>query len=110
MVGAVYRISEGICSNSDMVNDFTTSNIHGRAITSTIATTIDLRGIEVDPEAVWHLLAADSLETRNGFATPDAIRPHRRVVPAGGSFRLSLPPRSVSVISLRARRAREARP
>jgi alpha-N-arabinofuranosidase len=77
---------------------------------SAVATTVDLRGVDVDTDAAWNLLNADSLETRNGFATPDAIRPLRRVVSAGGSFQLSLPPHSVSVVSLRVKRAGEARP
>jgi alpha-N-arabinofuranosidase len=77
---------------------------------SALATTVELRGVEVDPEAVWHLITADSLETRNSFATPDAIRPRRRLVPAGASFQVSLPRHSVSVISLRVKRAGEARP
>jgi alpha-L-arabinofuranosidase len=69
--------------------------------TGAVATRIDLRGASVQPEATWHVLTTASLETRNGFATPDAIRPRREAIPAGASFPLSLPPRSVSVIVLR---------
>ena len=69
--------------------------------TSAIATRIDLRGVDVGPEADWHVITAESLQTHNTFATPDAIRPHREVIQAGGSFQVSLPPRSVSVIVLR---------
>jgi len=60
-----------------------------------------LRGVAVASEAEWHLLTAPSLETHNSFATPDAIRPRRETLAAGGSFEVSLPPRSVSVIVLR---------
>jgi alpha-N-arabinofuranosidase len=74
-----------------------------------IATRVDLRGVDVGPEATWEVINADSPETRNGFATPDAIRPRRKVVPAAGSFQVSLPPRSVSVIDLRVTRPGEAR-
>ncbi len=78
--------------------------------TSAVTTRVDLRGVDVGPQATWHLITADSLETRNSFATPDAIRPRREVIPAGGSFQVSLPPRSVSVIILRVNRSGEARP
>jgi alpha-L-arabinofuranosidase len=90
------------------------SQIHVKVVntepTSAVTTRIDLRGVDVDPQATWHLITADSLETRNGFATPDAIRPRREVIPAGGSLQVSLPPRSVSVISLRVNHSGEVRP
>jgi alpha-N-arabinofuranosidase len=72
--------------------------------TRAVTTRIDLRGVDVDSRATWHLLTADSLQTHNGFATPEAIRPRRETIPAGGSFQLSLPPLSVSVIDLRVNR------
>jgi len=72
--------------------------------TSAVATRIDLRGVDVEENAIWHVITADSLETRNSFATPDAIRPRREAIPAGGSFQVSLPPQSVSVIVLRVSR------
>jgi alpha-N-arabinofuranosidase len=59
---------------------------------------IELRGAAIAPEAEWHVLAADGPALRNGFATPDAIRPRREVVRAGPSFELSLPRQSVSVL------------
>ena len=74
--------------------------------TAAMDTTIDLRGVDVRPEAEWHLLTAPAVATHNSFATPDAVRPRRDVVKAGRSFRLSLPPRSVSVIVLRVSAAR----
>jgi alpha-N-arabinofuranosidase len=70
------------------------------APTSAVAATIELRGVDVAPQAEWHVLTAPSLETRNGFATPDAIRPRRETIPAGRSVRVSLPAHSVSVIVL----------
>ena len=69
--------------------------------TSAVTTRIDLRGVEIEPAAVWHVITAQSLETHNSFATPDAVRPRRESIQAGGSFQASLPPRSVSVIVLR---------
>jgi alpha-N-arabinofuranosidase len=78
--------------------------------TNGVATRIDLRGVHVDPEATWQVITADSPEARNGFATPDAIRPSREVIKAGGSLQVSLPPRSVSVFSLRVNRSGEVRP
>jgi alpha-L-arabinofuranosidase len=69
---------------------------------SVVDTAIDLRGVDVRPEAEWHLLTAPSTETHNSFATPDAVRPRREVLKAGPQFRLPLPPHSVSVIALRA--------
>jgi len=63
---------------------------------------IELRGFSVAAQAERHLLAADSLEVRNGFATPEAIKPRRDVVGVGPSFELPLPPQSVSVLVLTA--------
>jgi alpha-N-arabinofuranosidase len=80
------------------------------APTSAVTTRIDLRGAEVAPEAAWLLITSESLETRNSFATPDAIRPRREVIRAGGSFQVSLPPHSVSVMILRIIRSGGAYP
>jgi alpha-N-arabinofuranosidase len=66
-----------------------------------VTTRIELRGVEVVPRADWHVLTADGLETRNSFATPDAIRPRSAVIPAGEAFEVRLPGHSVSVIVLR---------
>jgi alpha-N-arabinofuranosidase len=71
------------------------------AAASPVATRIDVRGVKVAREADWHTLTAESPQTHNSFATPDAIRPRREVVRAGESFPVSLPPQSVSVIVLR---------
>jgi alpha-N-arabinofuranosidase len=77
---------------------------------SAVPTRIELRGVEIDTEADWHVITAESLDAHNSFATPDAIRPHREVIQAGGRFQVSLPPHSVSVIVLRVIRPRGARP
>jgi alpha-L-arabinofuranosidase len=74
-----------------------------------VSARIELRGASVAPEAEWHVLAADSLQVRNGFATPDAIRPRREVVRGGPSFELSLPRQSVSVLVVTAAAARSGR-
>jgi alpha-N-arabinofuranosidase len=63
-----------------------------------VVTRVDLRGGRVAPEAEWHLLAADSPTARNGFATPDRVRPRREVVRAQPTLEVTLPPQSVSVI------------
>jgi alpha-N-arabinofuranosidase len=64
-------------------------------------TRIELRGVDVAPDADWHVIAAPSPSARNGFATPDAIRPRREAISAGNRFDATLPPSSVSVIVLR---------
>ena len=70
---------------------------------SVVDTAIDLRGVDVRPEAEWHLLTAPSPETHNSFATPDAVRPRRDVLKAGPRFLLTMPAHSVSVLVLRSR-------
>jgi alpha-N-arabinofuranosidase len=77
---------------------------------SAVNTRIELRGVDVHPEADWHVITAESLETRNSFATPDAIRPRRGVLRAGGRFEVPLPPHSLSVIVLRVIRSGGGRP
>jgi alpha-N-arabinofuranosidase len=68
---------------------------------------VELHGAEVHPDAVWHVLTADSLDAHNSFAQPDAVRPRREALAAGGRFEVSLPPRSVSVIVWRVIRSGE---
>jgi alpha-N-arabinofuranosidase len=69
---------------------------------SPVRARFELRGVHVGPRGTWDLITAESLETRNGFATPDAIRPRHEAIAAGDRFEVLLPPRSVSVITLRA--------
>jgi alpha-L-arabinofuranosidase len=67
---------------------------------SAVATAFELRGVDVRPNAEWHVLTAPGLETRNSFQTPDAVRPRRERLKAGPRFEVSLPPHSVSVFVL----------
>jgi alpha-L-arabinofuranosidase len=69
--------------------------------TRDLATRIEVRGTTIDREAVSYLISASDPEAHNGFASPDAIRPRREVLPAGSSFSMSLPRYSVSVVVLR---------
>jgi alpha-N-arabinofuranosidase len=56
-----------------------------------------ISGITVRPDATIETLsAADG--ARNSFTTPDAVSPSTHAVQAGSSFRVTLPPRSVSVL------------
>jgi len=71
------------------------------APTSSLTAAVEVRGLDLDPQAEWHVLTAPTLDTHNSFATPDAVSPRRDVIPAGRRFDVSLPPRSVSVIVLR---------
>ena len=66
---------------------------------------IELRGVDVAPEADWYVIDAPNPSTRNGFVTPDAIRPRREVISVAGRFSATLPPSSVSVIVLRTNRS-----
>jgi alpha-L-arabinofuranosidase len=70
--------------------------------THAVTTEVEIHGAFVDANADWEVMTADSLETHNNFATPDAIRPRREIIRAGDRFQVSLPPRSVSVIVMRA--------
>jgi alpha-N-arabinofuranosidase len=72
---------------------------------SAVPTRVELRNASIHPEAAWHVLSADSLATRNSFATPDAISPRRESLRAGKDFQLPLPPHSVSVVVLGIRQA-----
>jgi alpha-L-arabinofuranosidase len=68
---------------------------------------IELRGQEVEPAGVWHVLTAETLQAHNSFTTPDAVRPRGGgPIAAGRRFDLLLPARSVSVIVLRPRAGR----
>jgi len=66
-----------------------------------VDTRIDLRGVQVEAQADWHLLAGEGAEARNTFANPDVVRPRREAIRAGHRLQVSLPPHSVSVIVLR---------
>jgi alpha-N-arabinofuranosidase len=66
-----------------------------------LATRVEVRGVAVDSDGEWHVLAAESPQARNTFSEPDAVRPRRSGIAAAGGFELSLPPHSVSVAVLR---------
>ena len=65
---------------------------------------IQVRGATVRSDAEVELLVAESVESRNGFRTPDAIRPERRAVAAAETFTLRLTPHSVAVATLQVTR------
>jgi alpha-N-arabinofuranosidase len=70
-------------------------------------TAIELRGQEVEPAGVWHVLTAETLAAHNGFSAPNTVRPSGGgPIAAGRRFDLLLPARSVSVIVLRPRPGR----
>jgi len=62
---------------------------------------VELRGVEVAPEADLYVVDARSPDARNSFATPEAIHPRREVIRAGARFEVTLPPSSVAVLVLR---------
>ena len=72
--------------------------------TGALATSIDISGVQVEPKGEWHVLTAPTLEARNSFATPEAVRPRQEALTAGSSFAVTLPPHSVSVIVLQVAR------
>jgi alpha-N-arabinofuranosidase len=66
----------------------------------TMETRVELRGVDVLPQAEWEVLAAHDLTTRNSFAAPEAIVPRRQRLTASERFSVRLPPSSISVITL----------
>lgn len=66
-----------------------------------IATNVTVAGAAVRGDGEWELLVEPVRGARNSFATPDAIAPRRVSLRAGASFVIRLPPRSVSVLTLR---------
>jgi len=66
----------------------------------TLTTTINLRGAHVLPRASLATLGAPSLKAVNSFAAPDIITLKRAELTAGASFIVTLPPHSVSVLTL----------
>jgi alpha-N-arabinofuranosidase len=72
--------------------------------TRAIETRVDVRGARVGGDATWELLAADSPDARNSFATPHVVEPRVvRVRVVDGGFVVRLPARSVSVIAVAGR-------
>jgi alpha-L-arabinofuranosidase len=66
----------------------------------TLATRFEIAGANVTSEAEHEILAAPNQAARNGFLTPDAISVRTAKFTGGRNFTLSLPARSVSVLTL----------
>lgn len=62
---------------------------------------VELRGVSVEPDAIWDILSSSDSSARNSFATPNAIAPRRERVTGGRNFIVRVPARSVSVVTLR---------
>ena len=67
-----------------------------------LATTINVRHARLAPRAELATVGAASLAAANSFATPDAVTLTRKTVAAGASVGVTLPPHSVSVLTLQA--------
>ena len=61
---------------------------------------VKLAGVKVAPGAQIETLTAESLAAANSFSTPDAVSVLQSPLRAGSMFDISLPPHSVSVITL----------
>jgi alpha-N-arabinofuranosidase len=69
-------------------------------VSRTLVTRFEVAGADVMPEAEHQILAASNPAARNSFLTPNAISVRTERFTAGRSFTLSLPARSVSVLTL----------
>jgi len=79
-------------------------SIYIKLVNTDVSRTLDTRfevvGANLTPAAEHEILAAPNQAARNGFLTPDAISIRTAKFPAGRNFTLSLPARSVSVLTL----------
>jgi alpha-N-arabinofuranosidase len=66
-----------------------------------LRTRVNLRGVQVTPEATIETVNGESLEASNSFRTPEAVTSKTQQLVAGESFEVELPKHSVSVITLR---------
>jgi alpha-L-arabinofuranosidase len=66
----------------------------------TVEARFELRGVDVRRDAVWDVLAAGSEDAYNSFSAPETVTPRRVRLEVGPSFSASLPPGSVSVITM----------
>ena len=69
--------------------------------TSAFFTTITIQGVSPAPHAEIKTITASALNAANDFSTPDAVSMQERTLPSGPEFSMTLPKRSVSVITLR---------
>jgi len=65
-----------------------------------LAVRFDINGAKVENSGERELLAATPPNSHNSFATPNAIAPRTESFSAGQTFTLSIPPHSVSVLTL----------
>ena len=69
--------------------------------TTALFTTITFQGITPAPRAEIKTITASAINAVNDFSTPDAVSMQKRTLPSGPEFAMTLPKRSVSVITLR---------
>ncbi len=69
-------------------------------VSRTLETRFEIRGANVAGVGERDLLDASAPNSRNGFATPDAIAPRSERFAAGQTFTVALPRQSVSVVTL----------
>jgi len=68
-----------------------------------IATTISINHARVDQRSEISTVNAESLQVSNSFAAPDAVTVRKSTLTAKSTFAVTLPPHSVSVITLTVR-------
>jgi alpha-L-arabinofuranosidase len=70
-----------------------------------LRTTITVRGATISPSGTLRTVngavPGASVDVANSFQTPDAVREHSEAVRAGREFDVTLPPHSVSVVTLK---------
>jgi alpha-N-arabinofuranosidase len=69
-----------------------------------LVTTISVRGLSVLPQAELATVNAPALNASNSFATPEAVNLTRTRIASGLTFQVTLPPHSVSVLTLQVAR------
>ncbi|HKG47236.1 MAG TPA: alpha-L-arabinofuranosidase C-terminal domain-containing protein [Pyrinomonadaceae bacterium] len=68
---------------------------------SALLTTITIQGAMPAPQAELKTVTAPSLNVANDFSRPEAVSIQKSMLPAGGTFTVTLPKHSISVIVLR---------
>jgi len=69
-------------------------------LSNSLQTRILVKGVTVEPRASLSIVNAASLNVSNSFATPDAVKITKVTVSASSDFQVTLPPHSVSVLTL----------